>query len=264
MNRFPAVRRAQSRGILLLSAVAVSLALTGCATGLQDPPNTPAPLGLAEVMGTPGVLHSDVIEAAGPVTFAAGAAEGETLASFPYRYRHTAVLTEDVVGYSITVGGVQAPAGSPGYYAGTFASAGGYASRPVADLWCFMPGAVGGEREHLCFLRNQPGLAAIAPTRMNPFLWTQFAPATGSFDYVRTPIYERRVVEIPAELVIEYRFRGWSRNSARLTELAVGRDVRRFDVERGENGVAILRTVAGDIAIAPDPDNPERAVASLR
>jgi hypothetical protein len=252
------------RQFILAVLVAAALATGACAT-LQDPPNAPAPLPLMEQAGTPGVAHSSVITAAGPLTRAQGpVGAGETLVSFPFRYRHTAVLTEDVVGYSITVGGVQAPAGSPGYYAGTFAGGGPYTPNALAELWCFLPGVVGGERQHLCFLRNQPGIAAIAPTRMNPWLWTQFAPATGTFDYVRTPIYERRAVEIPGDLKLEYRFRGWSPDEARLTEFAVGREVREFTLRREADGRAVLRTVAGDLVLAPAPDAPAKAVVSLR
>lgn len=248
----------------LLFAVIAAASVSACAT-LQDPPNAPAPLPLADRLGVVGVEHSGVIAAAGPAAAAAGpVGQGETLVTVPFRYRHTAVLTEDVVGYSITVSGVQAPAGSPGYYAGTFETNGTYAIGRLSELWCFMPGAVGGERRHLCFLKNQPGIAAIAPTRMNPFIWTEFAPATGSFDYVRTPIYQQRAVDIPADLVLEYRFRGWSSGAARLTEFAVGREVRRFDAPRGADGVAVLKTVAGDIALSPAPGAPDKAVVSLR
>lgn len=248
----------------LLVMAAAGVSVCACAT-LEDPANAPTSLPLAERAGVPGVVHSGVIAPAGAAIFPAGpVGAGETLITLPFRYRHTAVLTEDVVGYSFTVSGVQAPAGAPGYYAGTFQSTGTYASGGMSELWCFMPGAVGGERQHLCFLKNLPGLAAIAPTRMNPFLWTEFAPATGTFDYVRTPIYAQRAVDIPADLVLAYKFRGWSSGAARLTEYAVGREVRSFDAPRGADGVAILRTVAGDIALSPAPGAPGKVVVSLR
>jgi hypothetical protein len=211
------------------------------------------------------VIHSDVIEAAGAPTVASAPVGREgSIIRIPFRYRHTAVLTEDVVGYSITVPGVQAPAGAPGYYAGTFIAVGGWApqSRGPGDMWCFLPSLAGGEREHLCLYRSSPSIAAIAPTRMNPYLWTQFSPATGSFDYVKAPVFERRAVNIPGELVLEYRFQGWSRNAVRLSEYAVGREVRDFALPRGVDGTARLRTVVGDIGIAPHSD-PERAVVEL-
>lgn len=250
---------------ILIVVLAVASLTAGACTTFQDPPNAPARLSLVERAGSDGVIHSDVIAAAGPLTTAHDpVSAGEMLASFAFRYRHTAVLTEDVVGHSITVGGVQAPAGSPGYYAGTFIGGRLHAPGAYSELWCFLPGVVGGKRKHLCFLRDQPGIAAIAPTRMNPWLWTQFAPATGTFDYVRTPIYDRRTVDIPGDLKLEYRFRGWSTDAARLTEYAVGREVRDFDVPRLADGIAVLRTVAGDIVMAPAPDAPSKALVSLR
>lgn len=260
MNWSPLIRR-----LLISVGGAAALSVGACASMPEAPPNAPPALSFLEQIGTPAVLHSNVIEAAGPVSLASGpAGRDEPLATIPYRYRYTAILTEDVVGYSITVPGVQAPAGAPGYYAGTFAAAGPYASRTLAELWCFIPAAVGGDRAHLCFLKNQPGIAAIAPTRMNAWLWNGFAPATGSFDYVKTPIYERREVDIPADLKLEYRFRGWSRSAARLSEYAVDREVRTFEVPLETDGSAVIRTVAGNFAIAPAPGDPERAVISRR
>lgn len=218
------------------------------------PANSPPPLSFAERGGRPGILHSDVIEATGAVVLAEGAVErGGLLVRFPYRYRHTAVLTEDVTGFSITVPGVQAPAGAPGYYAGTFMS-GGFGSGPN-DLWCFVKGGGTSERETLCLLRNQATVAAIAPTRMNPLLWTRFASATGSFNYVNTPIFERRPVEIPGDLTLEYRFEGWRDGAARLSEHAGGRKVRDFELRPPMT----LDTVAGHFAIWPDPADPARA-----
>lgn len=158
------------------------LGLAGCATA-PAPANAPPPLSMAEQMGDSDVPYSAVIAAVGPPTVATGpVARGGSVLSFVYRYRLTAVLTEDVTGFSITVPGIQAPAGAPGYYAGTFVSTGAYRAGGQSELWCFLPAVVGGKRDSLCLLKNQPGVAAIAPTRMNPWLWTQFAPATGSFD----------------------------------------------------------------------------------
>lgn len=244
--------------------IAVGAVLSGCATP-QDPANAPVPLPIADRIGVADIPHSGVIASTGSATPAAGeVGRGEALLRFPYRYRHTAVLTEDVTGYSMTVSGVQAPSGAPGYYAGTFAATGTYGPSASGELWCFLPGVVGGERRHLCFLKSQPGIAAIAPTRMNPWLWTQFAPATGSFDYVNTPIYERREVAIPGDLTVEYRFRGWSASAARLTEYAGGREVRDFDLPRQPGGEAVLRTVAGDFVVRPAPGDAEKAVVGTR
>lgn len=251
------------RGLRQSALIVFATIVSACASIPPPPQNAAQALSPKERAGTAGVLHSDVIEANGAPTIASGAIErGGAIVSIPYRYRHTAVLTEDVVGFSITVSGVQAPAGAPGYYAGTFTSVGGYAAPRSMDMWCFLPSVVGGERENICLLRG-PSLAAIAPTRMNPYLWTQFSPATGSFDYVNAPVFERRAVEIPRNLTLEYRFERWTSGGARIVEYAVGRRVREFDVPAAPDGVATLRTIAGDVTLSPDVSDRERIVVTL-
>lgn len=252
-----------TKGFIAGGALSAVLGLAACATA-PAPANAPPPLPVAEQMGDSEVPYSAVITVVGKPTISAGpVARGGTVLSFGYLYRHTAVLTEDVTGFSITVPGVQAPKGAPGYYAGTFVSTGTYAAGGLSELWCFLPAVVGGKRESLCLLKNQPGVAAIAPTRMNPWLWTQFAPATGSFDYVRTPIYERRAVEIPGNLTMDYLFAGWTRSGIRLEIRAVGREVETVEVLRAPGAAsARLRTVAGDFDLGFDPANPDQVVAT--
>lgn len=234
---------------------AACLAMAGCASMPAAPANAPSPLPVATLLGDLETPYSAVIEAIGAPDLTVGAvAAGDTLLTFRYRYLHTAVLTEDVIGYSITVPGVQAPAGSPGYFAGAFLSSGPYLNAGVAELWCFLPGVVGGRRDIICLLKNQPGVAAIAPTRLNPYLWDQFAPATGTFDYVHTPIYERRTVQIPGDLAIEYRFRGWTRTGARVELRAVGREVETPEIPANQDGRILLRTVAGTYSISRGTD----------
>jgi hypothetical protein len=245
-------------------APVIALLAAACATLPPPPQNAAPPLTALERAGQPGIMYSDVIQLAGePIAASAPVARGGSILTFPYRYRHTAVLTEDLRGYSITVSGVQAPAGSPGYYAGTFMALGIPNVRGPADLWCFLPSLAGGERRNICLLRTSPSVAAIAPTRMNPYLWTQFSPATGTFDYVNAPVFERREVEIPVDLTIEYRFEGWSRNVARVSERAVGREVRDLQLTLDPANVATIRTVAGDIAIAPVPGQPDVAAVTF-
>ena len=188
----PRSLRIAPAGLLLLMAAA-------CANSVSTAPaNMPPPIPPAEMTGMPGVPYSQIIEAAGPPMVRSGPVHvGEPLVTIPYRYRHTAVLTQDVTGFSFTVRGVQAPAGSPGYYAGTFSSNFGSRNGAPFDMWCFLPRAAGGSGDAICLLRNLPGLAAIAPTRNNPYLWYQFSPMTGTFNYVRTPMFERRRVDLP-------------------------------------------------------------------
>jgi hypothetical protein len=234
------------------------LALTGCVSS-TPPANFPPPISAAELAGLPGVPFSEIVEAAGPATVRPGPVhDGEPLVTIPYRYRHTAVLTEDVTGFSFTVRGVQAPAGSPGYYAGTFTGGGSGNGAPF-DMWCFLPRAAGGSRENICLLRNFPTIAAIAPTRSNPYLWYQFSPMTGTFDYVRTPVFERRRVDLPVELALEYRFSGWRGEEARIALYAVGRHVMDLPASRDASGRQRLPTIAGSFVITKDPRDPAAA-----
>jgi len=253
--------RAAPVGLLLL------LAAAGCASRtLSTPPaNMPPPIPVAEMAGLRGVPYSEIIEAAGPPVVRPGAAHaGEALVTIPYRYRHTAVLTEDVTGFSITVRGVRAAAGSPGYYAGTFSTNYGRRNGAPFDMWCFLPRAAAGDRDVLCLLRNLPGLAAIAPTRNNPYLWYQFSPMTGTFNYARTPIFERRRVDLPVDLVLEYRFDGWRGEEARVGLYAVGRHVVDLPVPRDSSGRPRLATIAGSFLISRDAADPAAArIAAL-
>lgn len=243
--------------------MALALFAIGCASAPPAPPNSPAPLSLQERAGIKDRPYSGVIETAGTVTVSTGAiARGDAIVSIPYRYKHTAVLTEDVKGYSITVPGVQAPIGTPGYYVGTFSTNGFVSQEAPSDMWCFLPSVVGGKRKNLCLFRNEPGIAAIAPTRQNPYLWHQFSAATGSFNYVHTPIFERRDIDIPVDLTLEYRFAGWTNTSIRLEELAVGRLVRALRVQRDTDGSAKFSTIAGEFLIYPNDTDSDKATVS--
>jgi hypothetical protein len=239
-----------------------ALMLSACATPPVDPPNVPPPLSFAEAQGTPGIPRSDMISVAGQPVIATGAvSRDQTLISIPYAYKYTAVLTEDVNGFSMTVGGVQAPKGSPGFYVGTFRNP--YNAQAPNDIWCFLPKLAGGSRDTICLYRNQPGIAAIAPTRLNPYMWFSFSPLTGSFDYVHTPIFVRREVAIPGDLRLEYRFISWEEKQVELAEFAVGREVHKFKWNREANGDAVLPTVAGTLRVSPAGSNGRDAAVKL-
>jgi hypothetical protein len=244
----------------------MALVLSSPALAKKDeaPANSPPPLSEAErKVGIPGVLFSNVIEAAGePVVTQGAVPKGQALLSIPYAYRYTAVLTEDVTGFSFTVSGVQAPAGSPGYYVGSFVRSDGYfgmEKEPPMDMWCFLPRVAGGKRENICLLRDRPKHAAIAPTRMNPYLWSRFAPATGSFDYVNTPIFERQAVKLPISPVLEYRLMSWDKKSAWFEMHAMGKYAGPLNVGNDANSEYRLRTVAGDFIVTRDPNAKDSA-----
>src|SRR5262245_20568541 len=106
------------------SVLLVAACLTACKIVPDPPANVPPAMPIGEIVGEPGVPHSSVITAAGPAVTVAEAGVGDAVIKFPYRYKHTAVLTEDVKGFSITVWNVQAPAGAPGFFAGAFTMSG--------------------------------------------------------------------------------------------------------------------------------------------
>jgi hypothetical protein len=248
----------------VLAGVLGALILSACEGYPDAPPNMPPPLRPAEQMGTPGVLRSDMLVVAGqPVVAAGEVALHSSLISIPYRYKYTAVLTEDVMGHSFTVRGVQAPKGAPGFYAGTF-EGGRYANGPK-DMWCFLPKAMGKKPDEVCFFRMLPGVAAIAPTAAsaNQYMWYSFEPKTGSFNMVYTPIFERREVEIPADLKLEYRFYGWEGTKAKLVEFAVGGWVHMYELHRAPDGSAQLKTIAGVLRVSPGSGDPNSATATL-
>jgi hypothetical protein len=238
------------------------LVLAGCSNStLKTPPaDMPAPIPAAELGGLPGVPYSDIVEAAGaPVVATGPVQDGKALVTIPYRYRHTAILTRDVTGFSFTVRGVRATAGSPGYYAGTFTGSRGSGNRAPWDMWCFLRGEPGSGRDPLCLFRNLPGLAAIAPTRSNPWLWYSFSPMTGTFNYVKTPIFERRRVDLPLALTLEYRFEGWRGEEPRVALYAAGGRVLELPPSRDPSGRTRLATIAGPFAVTRDPADPAAA-----
>lgn len=253
-------------------AIAVTVAAQ-CSSGVvaakqePAPPGSPPPLSAIERnAGIPGVQFSDVIEATGKPIIADGPVDPDkTLLTIPYRYRYTAIVTEDVKGFSFTVGGVQAPAGSPGYYAGSFVLSSGYSGlsqRPPMDMWCFLPSVVGGKRDNICLLRNSPKRAAIAPTRMNPYLWDHFSPMTGTFDYVNTPIFKRQDLDLPFKPNLEYRFLNWKNDTAWVGIYAMGKSVSQMSIPKNSKDEYRLRTVGGDFLLNKHSVEPNAATIS--
>ena len=209
---------------------------------------------------------SGILRLSGPVQVAQGdVAPGQQLISIPFDYKTKAILTKDVTGYSFTVRGVQAPAGSPGYLVGRFGvgrlNGIGNDSGSNYDMWCFLPAIVGGKRDHICLLRSGAGIAAIAPTGKNPYLWYSFSPMTGTFDYVHAPEFKVQDVELPMRLSLDYRFDGWHSAGAEVTEMAGGEKVRDFIVPLDQEGAANILTFAGKLRILPSATTAKAARA---
>ena len=232
----------------LMAAAAITVA--SCSP--PPPPISAAPLApTLTIQDQPDRPQSGLLETSGIVSLATEPSPpGSFLIRIPFKYRHTAVLVKDLIGYSFTVRGVQAPAGSPGYLVGRFSRNSAYRiDQGAFDMWCFLPSLVGGKRKSICLLRDGTGIAAIAPTGANPYVWHSFKPKTGSFDYVIAPEFDVREVPIPLELKLEYRLDGWTASGAIVTEFAGGESSRKFVVPFGSDGIARIKTFAGELRI---------------
>lgn len=248
------------------SMALLCLAVAGCGTP-PPPANMPPPLPASASAPVSPDMYSGIIEQVGEVTLASAPVDREqTFLTIPFTYRNTAVLTEDVKGFSITVGGTLAPAGAPGYFAGSFSSfRGGSMSADNQEMWCFLRPAEtdGEERDPLCLLRDMSGVAAIAPTRLSPFIWSNFAPMTGTFDYAHTPIFEVREVELPLSLALEHRFAGWDEGVARVEVYVRDKQVRTLRSSPRADGRQIVETLAGELLLESVAGRPDAVRASL-
>lgn len=176
---------------------------------------------------------------------------GETIVAFPYVFRRTAVLTQDVTGYSILVRGVLAPAGSVGFHAGSF-SAQAIDSR---DVWCFLPPQGAAKTKTLCLMPG-PKWAAILP-KVDPYDIVSFNGY--SPNYANLPVFEEKPVQIPGDLRLEYRFAGWKGEDAVIVRWVNGRKSETTRLRKAPDGHVRLHTLAGDYRLDPAPGDPARA-----
>jgi hypothetical protein len=80
------------------------------------------------------------------------ASAGEIVATMPFAYRRTGVLTSDVKGRGlIDLGFHETTTGAPGFFVGRYGTSTQFGSS-VLELWCFLPNRVGGGAESLCLL----------------------------------------------------------------------------------------------------------------
>ncbi len=183
-------------------------------------------------------------------TVAASAGPGEAILAFPYAFKRTGVLTAGVTGYSIMIRGVLAPAGSVGFYAGSFASQ----ASGAREVWCFLPPVVAARNKPLC-LRLLPKLAQILPGA-DPFDLGDFS--TGNLNYANLPVFEEKAVEIPGDLRMEYRFGRWKGDLAEIEVWTNGRKSRTMGLRKETDGAVHLWTLAGEYRLSPLAENPLR------
>jgi hypothetical protein len=194
--------------------------------------------------------HRRLAPGATPVA-AETAGPGEPIVTFPYVFRRTGVLTQDVTGYSIMVRGVLAPAGSVGFYAGSF-SAQTIDSR---DVWCFLPPPDAAKTKTLCLMPG-PKWAAILP-KVDPYDIVSFNGY--SPNYANLPVFEEKPVQIPGDLRLEYRFAGWKGDDALVVRWVNGRKSETSRLRKAPDGHVRLHTLAGDYRLDPAPGDPARA-----
>ena len=195
--------------------------------------------------------------AGAPPKPASSVAPGETIVAFPFAFNRTAVLSADLTGFSIWVKGVMAPAGSPGFYAGTFYWS---LAKASGEVWCFLPSPTTAPDKAVCVMAFER-MAIILPN-INPYVITDFASATGTFNYANTPSFEEKSVDIPGDLRLEYRFRRWKKTEAQVEELAGGRRVKILSLPLNPDGRAKLETLAGDYWLTPAAGASSRAEVS--
>lgn len=190
----------------------------------------------------------------GPPVAAPSVGPGETILAFPYAFKRTAVLTKDVTGFTFTIRGVLAPAGSPGFYAGTFSSN----ATGAREVWCFLPPADAPRNKPLC-LRLLPKFAQIIP-EADPF---DIQPFSSRLNAANPPVFEEKAVVIPGDLRLEYRFDGWEGETARVQLWTNGVLSRTMGYRKDTEGAVRIQTLAGELQLRPLAENPLRVQAML-
>lgn len=208
----------------------------------------PVPDGVYPYRLPPGVAFADRGEHVADGVVARGA----VLASAPLTFRRTGVLAEDVTGFSIWVKGVLAPKGSPAIYLGPAAISFGGETTGRGEFWCFLPARAGGSRDSLC-LAVFPRMSAIGPDKANPYLFSGFAPSSGTPNWANNPVITEGPVELGA-IRMEYRLGGWSRRFVTVDIYAGGAKAASWTLQRGSDGSARLYTPSGVLRLKPDPD----------
>ncbi len=201
----------------------------------------------------------------GEVTKAQGPIErGDVVLSFPYEYRRTGVLQNDVRGTGVfALRTLYAAAGTPGFMLGEFSTGGGGRG---SQVWCFQrPAAEEPESAEriVCFLGAWP-LSFMRP----PLLISSFSLNPSHHNTSDIPAIEEGAVTLPFDLRLEFRMRTWNRRFLQLDLYAAGERINTFSVPRAEDGSATLPSVAGSIrfvqadgaTIATPFEEPERSI----
>lgn len=180
----------------------------------------------------------------GDVAKAEGSVQrGDVVLSFPYEYRRTGVLQNDVRGAgAFALRTLYAAAGTPGFMVGEFTS---YAGARGSPVWCFQrPDTDEPESAEriVCFLGAWPLRFGRPPLVLNSFSINPSHHPTAT-----VPEVEEGPVELPFELRLEFRMRSWERRFLVLDLYGSGERINLFRVPRAADGSATLPSVAGSI-----------------
>ncbi len=181
---------------------------------------------------------------------------GETIVSEPFAFNRTAVLTNEVVGKTWRVKGLRIPAGSLGFYAGSF---GKNASRQV-PTWCLIYAASKGRMKRNCLMLYD-NATVVVPGAINIYGFSSFSvPVLGPTDYASTPAFEEKPIDIPGDLRLDYRFRRWGKSWAEIDVWANGEIADFQTAPKGADGRALLQTLGGGYWLSQPADDPKTAI----
>lgn len=205
----------------------------------------------------------------GPVTVPEGAVRpGEIAGSMPFAYRRTGVLKKDLTQLALWARGVRAvPAGTPGYYVGTWIFPGFGVPTRDYEIWCFDTGKTGGRAEGLCFILGNQNKTKIGwaiknntPFWMNP----KIAMNPESNFGTTVPEIDENGVNINSDNKLQYQFIEWTTKGANVQFLVDGLPVCSKVVEYQPDGSVVLGLLGTSyLQLTRDPSDQTAALSKF-
>jgi hypothetical protein len=220
----------------------------------------------SEIMRPADQYAAVIRPAEGETREAAGVVSRDTVViSFPYAYRRTAALQQAVTGSSVSILGAGVPAGAPGFFVGSFAAGrrgGGPVSSGVnvGDAWRFLPKAVGGRKDVVCFLIQDHEFAWILPVSEGYLINNVVSPNASA----RRPVFEEKSVTLPFDQRLEYAFVRWNGRAAIVAESAGGHRVRQLTVRPDADGKCRFEVFGRAIVLSRSGDSNREALVVVR
>lgn len=197
----------------------------------------------------------------GDVTRAEGViARGDSVISFPFEYRRTGILQNDVRGNGRNaLGTLYAAAGTPGYLLGSYRMGQRDVGTPV---WCFFRPEQINIENIICFFGGYQGVSTVLDFAGRPLLLSRFEMNMNRNRTSDAPIVEEGPVTLPFPLRATYRFVAWRGDTVVLDISNGEHDIGRYYVEPNARGETVLRTVAGAVRFTRD-DQRQTIVAQV-